>query len=361
MYKSSEEISSAENVPSYDANMSFAPSSDQSASGSGLGKKHFLDENPVRPDYEYDRPPNPTSLDRSYERKEPYQQQQHQQQRDNVNTIKTQFDGRRHSIDRQKQKKCKEPSYTLSRFLETDDGINQYNDNGIQLNDVNLCTNTLSDRSGGAHNSNVDYVYSLFSMIGCNNPIDMSKKILELSKSPNTCATLRYSQSIPLLVQMIHCSDDDLTRRQAREALRNVVNYHTDDKVGRREVKVLRCIEQIMDYCDLMKKSKQNEIDSKSIDSESHPLQAMSTLMKISFDEECRHAMCTLGALQTIANLVYWDHAVHGTNPSDTNCISLRRYAGVALTNMTFGKQMIIRVNQFSKQCSFANNLWTFS
>lgn len=306
-------IRSADNVPSYDPN---APTS---------GKKHFLDENPIRPDYDYDRPHR--SLDREYERKE---------HRDG-NAIKMQLDARRHSGDRQKQKKAKEPSYTLSRFLETDDGLNQYNDNEVQLSDVNLCTNT-TDRSGNFNPGN-DYVYSLLSMIGCNNPVDMSKKFLELSKSPNTCATLRQSRCIPILVQMIHgCGADDLTRQQAREALRNVVNYHPDDKVGRREAKVLRYIEQIMEYCDLLKKFKDSESDSKALDSDSHPLQAMSSLMKISFDEEHRHSMCTLGALQTIANLLHYDHAVHGTNADDAKCISLRRYAGMALTNLTFGE-----------------------
>lgn len=307
-------IRSADNVPSY---------SDTNQSSNG-GKKHFLDENPVRPDYDYIRPHR--SLDRAYDRKN-----------DN-NTIKMQFEGRRHSGDRQKSKKIKEPSYTLSRFLENEDGLNQYNDNEVQLTDVHLCTNS-SERNVDAFNPGGDYVYSLFTMIGCNNPVDMSKKFLELSKSPNTCATLRHSRCIPLLVQMIHCGGDDLTRNQLREALRNVVNYHPDDKVGRREAKVLRYIEQIMDYCDLLKKFIENKSDCKAaLDSDSHPLQAMSSLMKISFDEEHRHSMCTLGALQTIANLVHYDHAVHGTNPNDSKCISFRRYAGMALTNLTFGK-----------------------
>ncbi|XP_055297152.1 adenomatous polyposis coli protein-like, partial [Sitodiplosis mosellana] len=304
-------IRSADNVPSYDSN---APAS---------GKKHFLDENPIRPDYVYDRPHR--SLDREHERKE------HQE----GNAIKMQFDARRHSADRQKHKKAKEPSYTMSRFLETDDGLNQYNDNEVQLSDVNLCTNT-SDRSDN-YNSGDDRVYSLLSMVGCRNPIEMSKKFLDLSKTPHTCANLRHSPCISLLVQMIHCGADDLTRQHAREALRNVVNYHPDDKVGRREAKVLRYIEQIMDYCDLLKKFKDNESDSKALDSDSHPLQAMSSLMKVSFDEEHRHSMCNLGALQAIANLLYYDHAVHGTNPNDAKCISLRRYAGMALTNLTFG------------------------
>lgn len=310
-------IRSADNVPSYDPN----------ASSLASGKKHFLDENPIPPDYDYDRPHR--SLDKESERKE---------HRDNGVAIKMQFDARRQSGDRSKNKKSKEQSYTLSRFLETDDELNQYNDNEVQLNDVNLCTK--NSKQSGNFNSGDEYFQSLLSIFGCNNPVNMSKKFLDLSKSPNTCATLRHSQCVPMIVQMIHCETDDLTRQQARETLRNVVNYHPDDKLGRREAKVLRNIEQIMEYCDLMKKFKDNESDSdsKALDSDSHPLLAMSILMKVSFDEEHRHAMCTLGALQTIANLLHYDHAVHGTNPNDANCISLRRYAGMALTNLTFGE-----------------------
>lgn len=285
------------------------------------GKKHFLDENPIRPDYDYDRSHH--SLDREYTRKVAN------------DTNKLQYDGRHHSADRSRQRKVKEPSYTLSRFLENDDGVNHaFHDNEVRLHDVTLsCSNPVPDRIRA--NPSVD-VYSILSMIGCNNPVEMSKKFLDLSKSPNTCATLRHTRCIPLLVQMIHFESDELTKQQAREALRNVVN--TDDKVGRREVKVLRYIEQIMDYCELLRKSQENDTLRASIaDSENHPSQAMSSLMKISFDEEHRHAMCQLGALQTIANLVHWDHKVHGTNPADTKCVELRRYAGMALTNLTFG------------------------
>lgn len=307
-------IRSADNAP---LNLDQAP-------GTSSGKKHFLDENPIAPDYMYER--QHRSLDREYDRKD---------RRDNSG-LKLQFDGRRHSIERSRQKKMKEPSYTLSRFLENEDAPNQYCDSdAVHLSDVNLSANYSAERFGS--NSKVECVYSLLSMIGCNNPLEMSKKFLELSRSPNTCATLRHSRCIPLLVQMIHESDD-LTKQQAREALRNVVNYHPDDKAGRRESKVLRYIDQIMDYCEMLKKSQENGGDTKAaMDSDSHPLQAMSSLMKISFDEEHRHAMCQLGALQTIASLVHYDHAIHGTNPKDAKCISLRRYAGMALTNLTFG------------------------
>ena len=47
--------------------------------------------------------------------------------------------------------------------------------------------------------------------------------------------------------------------------------------------------------------------------------------------------MCQLGALQTISSLVQLDHAVHGPNTDNPKCITTRRYAGMILTNLTFG------------------------
>lgn len=313
-------IRSADNVPSY------AESNAHSSV-----RKHFLDENPIRPDYDFERSSH-RSLDREYDRRE---------QRDG-NVIKMPFDGRRLSGDRQKHRKIKEPSYTLSRFLENDDGLNQYNDNDVQLSDVNLCSNA-TERSHDSYNPSI-----ILAVIGNTNQVDTARKLLELSQSPITCASLRQSRCIPLIVQMIHFGDDDMTKYHAREALKNVVNYHPDDKVGRREAKVLKYIEQIMDYCDLLSKFNESESDTKAaLDSDNHPLQAMSSLMKISFDEEHRHSMCTLGALQTVANLVHLDHAVHGTNPNDAKCISLRRYAGMALTNLTFGEFFFSIISSF--------------
>lgn len=61
------------------------------------------------------------------------------------------------------------------------------------------------------------------------------------------------------------------------------------------------------------------------------------SFVQVSFDQDHRHVMCNLGAVQTIAALVQCDHAMHGSVSSDQKCISLRRYAGMALTNLTFG------------------------
>ncbi|GLH14629.1 Uncharacterized protein GBIM_18977 [Gryllus bimaculatus] len=79
-----------------------------------------------------------------------------------------------------------------------------------------------------------------------------------------------------------------------------------------------------------------------------HPVPTVAALMKLSFDEEHRHAMCELGGLHAIAELLQMDHEAHGSTSSDQNCIILRRYAGMALTNLTFGDS-----NNKALLCSF--------
>lgn len=224
-------------------------------------KKHFLDENPIPPDYDYEHRHH-RSLDREYDR-------------NGRNEIYKLKDERRHSIERAKQqKKPKESNYALLRFTETRD--DRFNSIGIPIHDECLDKNNgtgASERLG----TKVDCVYSLLSIIGPNNPVDISGKFLELSKIPGTYSNMRGC--IPWLVAAIHTETDEVTRSQARQALHNVV-YQPDDKAGRREAKFLRYIEQIMDYCDSQKR---NNNASAHIEGDSHPLQAMSSLMKVSF------------------------------------------------------------------------------
>lgn len=289
-------------------------------------KKHFLDENPIPPDYDYEREREHRSLDRNFERTKEYAYE------------------RKHSLDREcsSRKAMKEPSYTMTRFLEND--VSPIYRGGTWP------TNRSNDTSGGHFSSmptssgeitnqreaKVECVYSLLSMLGNNDQLGMSSKFLELSKSPETCATLRQTRCIPLIVQMIHSDADEETKKKATLALHNVVNSHPDDKAGRREAKVLKHIEQIMEYCDILK-TMVGAGDTMADSSDCHPSQAISSLMKISFDQQHRNAMCELGALQAIASLVHHDHAVHGHDSRDPHCILLRRYAGMALTNLTFG------------------------
>lgn len=182
----------------------------------------------------------------------------------------------------------------------------------------------------------VECVYSLLSMLGSKDSNETSMKFLEMSKTPESCIALRRSGCIPLLVQMMHSDSDENARKRAGLALHNIIQRNTDDKVGRREAKVFRLIEHIMDYNDFLR----NVIkvgESPCDDVDQHPSEAITSLMKISYDQDHRHTMCQLGALQAIANLVYLDHAAHGVNSLEMQCITLRRYSTMTLINLTFG------------------------
>ncbi|XP_044013001.1 protein PF14_0175-like isoform X2 [Aphidius gifuensis] len=183
----------------------------------------------------------------------------------------------------------------------------------------------------------VDVVYSLLGMLGSNEGReDMSGTLLAMSNSIDSCLIMRQSGCLPLLIQLIHARGQDIeTRERASQALHNVIHARCDEKVGRREVRVLRLLEQIRDYCQMLRISLNTErpLD----DLERHPGPTIAALMKLSFDEAHRHAMCQLGGLHAVAELIEMDHAAHGSNSNDPTCITLRRYAGMALTNLTFG------------------------
>uniref|UniRef100_A0A182VVL6 Protein zer-1 homolog-like C-terminal domain-containing protein n=1 Tax=Anopheles minimus TaxID=112268 RepID=A0A182VVL6_9DIPT len=193
----------------------------------------------------------------------------------------------------------------------------------------------------------MECVYSLLSMLGSTNVLEMSCKFLELSRNEEKCSALRRSGCVPLLVHIIHNEPNEVARRNARHALVNVVRCNVDEGSARRELKVLRLIDQLIDYTDLLKEQPRDSDDvilvekepSTVPDPERHPIQAIGTLAKISYDEEHRHAMCQFGALQTIASLIQLDHQAHGTaTPDALKCVEMRRYASMVLTNLTFGQ-----------------------
>ncbi|XP_052900021.1 adenomatous polyposis coli protein-like [Anopheles moucheti] len=204
----------------------------------------------------------------------------------------------------------------------------------------------------------MECVYSLLSMLGSTNVLEMSCKFLELSRNEEKCSALRRSGCVPLLVHIIHNEPNEVARRNARHALVNVVRCNVDEGSARRELKVLRLIDQLIDYTDLLKEQtrengrpevedtvlleKEPPVGSGSTtapDPERHPIQAIGTLAKISYDEEHRHAMCQFGALQTIASLIQLDHHAHGSaTPDALKCVEMRRYASMVLTNLTFGQ-----------------------
>lgn len=68
-----------------------------------------------------------------------------------------------------------------------------------------------------------------------------------------------------------------------------------------------------------------------------HPCAVVTNLMKLSFDDDHRQAMSHLGVLQGLSELLHLDQLAHGSLCDDAQCTTLRRYASMTLTNLTFG------------------------
>ncbi|KAL6437063.1 hypothetical protein ACFW04_004989 [Cataglyphis niger] len=199
----------------------------------------------------------------------------------------------------------------------------------------------------------VDVVYNLLGMLEKNGRDDMSTTLLSMSTSLDSCLVMRQSGCLPLLVQLIHAPRQDPdTRDRAMQALHNVVHAKSDERAGRREARVLRFLEQLRDYCQNLRMSIERGQPTDDLE-RGHPAATIAALMKLSFDEAHRHAMCQLGGLHAVAELIEMDHLAHGSESDDQNCITLRRYAGMALTNLTFGdgnnKALLCSFKEFMK------------
>ncbi|XP_041790694.1 adenomatous polyposis coli protein 2 [Chelmon rostratus] len=220
---------------------------------------------------------------------------------------------------------------------------------------------TEASADGG---SKVEMVFWLLSMLANRDKEEMSRTLLALSSSQDSCIAMRKSGCVPLLVQILHeapggnsgpgetatgstatgCSREAKSRASA--ALHNIIYSQQDEGQARREMRVLHMLEQIRTYCD----SGWDWIEShagtpspggtKTTDIpepvDPQICQAMCAIMKLSFEEEYRRAMNELGGLQVVADLIHLDQDMYGMQNDPIN-MALRRYAGMALTNLTFG------------------------
>lgn len=104
-------------------------------------------------------------------------------------------------------------------------------------------------------------VYSLLSMLGTHDKDDMSRTLLAMSSSQDSCIAMRQSGCLPLLIQLLHGNDKDSVllgnsrgskeaRARASAALHNIIHSQPEDKRGRREIRVLHLLEQIRAYCE---------------------------------------------------------------------------------------------------------------
>ncbi|XP_016065209.1 PREDICTED: adenomatous polyposis coli protein 2 [Miniopterus natalensis] len=207
-------------------------------------------------------------------------------------------------------------------------------------------------------NSKVEVVFWLLSMLATRDQEDTARTLLAMSSSPESCVAMRRSGCLPLLLQILHGTEDGAggrngtpgapgakdARMRANAALHNIVFSQPDQGLARKEMRVLHVLEQIRAYCEtcwdwLQAQDGATEgggVCNSPVPIEPQICQATCAVMKLSFDEEYRRAMNELGGLQAVADLLQVDYEMHKMTQDPLN-LALRRYAGMTLTNLTFG------------------------
>ncbi|NXH24461.1 APCL protein, partial [Myiagra hebetior] len=204
-------------------------------------------------------------------------------------------------------------------------------------------------------NTKVEVVFWLLSMLATRDKEDMSRTLLAMSSSQESCQAMRKSGCLPLLIQILHDSDGEPgppesptgakdARMRANAALHNIVFSQPDEGQAKKEMRVLHVLEQIRSYSEtcwdwLQMQSRDGGRGPEGavpVPIEPQICQATCAIMKLSFDEEYRRAMNELGGLQAVAELLQVDYEMHKMTNDPLN-LALRRYAGMALTNLTFG------------------------
>ncbi|EPY75060.1 hypothetical protein CB1_001814002 [Camelus ferus] len=151
---------------------------------------------------------------------------------------------------------------------------------------------------------------------------------------------MRQSGCLPLLIQLLHGNDKDSVllgnsrgskeaRARASAALHNIIHSQPDDKRGRREIRVLHLLEQIRAYCETC--WEWQEAHEQGMDQDKNPSRKAPRGIS---SQELGQGLS--GGLQAIAELLQVDCEMYGLT-NDHYSITLRRYAGMALTNLTFG------------------------
>ncbi|KAM3852362.1 LOW QUALITY PROTEIN: adenomatous polyposis coli protein 2 [Vipera latastei] len=217
-------------------------------------------------------------------------------------------------------------------------------------------TTHSEEGKGQLGSSKVEVVFWLLSMLATRDKEDMSRTLLAMSSSQESCLAMRKSGCLPLLIQILHDSDREPSapdspgaagkdcRMRANAALHNIIFSQPDEGQAKKEMRVLHVLEQIRSYSetcwDWLRMHKEGakipEGGAAPVPIEPQICQATCAIMKLSFDEEYRRAMNELGGLQAIAELLQVDYEMHSMTNDPLN-LALRRYTGMALTNLTFG------------------------
>ncbi|XP_048108477.1 LOW QUALITY PROTEIN: adenomatous polyposis coli protein 2 [Alosa alosa] len=232
------------------------------------------------------------------------------------------------------------------------------------MSEMENVSNASGQEAPGEAGSKVEMVFWLLSMLATRDREEMSRTLLAMSSSQDSCIAMRKSGCVPLLVQILHDGPEGVgaaatgeaggggggssreARSRASAALHNIIYSQQDEGQARREMRVLHVLEQIRSHCESGWDWMEGHLATPSPGGTSttdipEPVdpqicQAVCAVMKLSFDEEYRRAMNELGGLQVVAELVHLDQELYGVMNDPIN-MALRRYAGMALTNLTFG------------------------
>ncbi|XP_060796565.1 adenomatous polyposis coli protein 2 [Neoarius graeffei] len=222
--------------------------------------------------------------------------------------------------------------------------------------EIETGASTSTMEAPGEAGNKVEMMFWLLSMLASRDREEMSRVLLAMSSSQESCIAMRKSGCVPLLVQILHdvstgktpdatgCSRE--ARSRASAALHNIVYSQPDEGQARREMRVLHVLEQIRSHCENGWDWIENHVGTPSPTGTKttdipEPLdpqicQAICAIMKLSFEEDYRRAMNELGGLQAIAELIQLEQELYGMQNEPMN-MALRRYAGMALTNLTYG------------------------
>ncbi|KAH0625791.1 hypothetical protein JD844_034039 [Phrynosoma platyrhinos] len=173
--------------------------------------------------------------------------------------------------------------------------------------------------------SKVEMVFWLLSMMATRDKEDMSRTLLAMSSSQESCLAMRKSGCLPLLIQILHDMDQEPgvtespgvtgkdCRMRANAALHNIIFSQPDEGQAKKEMRVLHILEQIRSYSE-----------------------TCWDWLKMHNKEGIKTQEGASGGLQAIAELLQVDYEMHGMTNDPLN-LALRRYTGMALTNLTFG------------------------
>nr|WMQ53821.1 adenomatous polyposis coli protein [Planaria torva] len=126
-------------------------------------------------------------------------------------------------------------------------------------------------------------------------------------------------------------------RRNAEKEFYQILNDHIDISMREYYLRVFGAIQQIRNYCETLRVIAQyHNLTELNNYLDYEPGEAACNLMKMSFNENYRRIICSLGGLEALSQLIVINHGVLGDMANNYH-LTVRRYTCMALTNLTFG------------------------